>query len=317
MKILVTGSSGYVGMVLSRYFTEKGIPVTGIDVKENHAWKGNDHFQFIRCDVTDREAVRSVIKRVEPTHVIHLAYLMTPLHDQKREHDIDVNGTINVYEESKAWPTVVQFIEMSSTSAYGGWPDNLLRIRENTALRPRGYRYGINKKIIEKYMASHPPGKDLNLIILRMCTAVGPSYHKKGGVVALLAKSPVLIKFNNRYAEVQFIHEDDLTAIFSLIMNDPKIEGTYNLAPDSHATTRDLSKARISIPIPLFIMKGITTVLWTLRLSTMRAPAVELSTYGIVADPGKLMNRYGYRFSYGTREAYFDTVRKRRERGTL
>ncbi|MGA1822795.1 MAG: NAD-dependent epimerase/dehydratase family protein [Thermoplasmatota archaeon] len=317
MKILVTGSSGYVGMVLSRYFSEKGIPVTGIDVRENHAWKGNENFDFIECDVTDRDAVRSVFRRIEPTHVIHLAYLMTPLHDKKKEYDIDVNGTINVYEESKDCKSVIQFIEMSSTSAYGGWPDNPLWIKEDHPLRPRGYRYGINKREIEEYMAYHPPGKDMKLIIFRMCTAVGPSYHKKGGVVAILAKSPLIIKFSNRYAEVQFIHEDDLTAVFDLILNDPGIEGIFNLAPDSYSTTRDLSKARISIPVPLFIMKGLTAILWSLHLSTMRPPAVELSTYGIVADPRKLMERYDYEFRYGTKEAYFETVKERKKRGTL
>ena len=55
MKVLITGSSGYIGYVLSRYLSEKGIPVTGVDVKENPVWNGNDNliieysFDLIFC----------------------------------------------------------------------------------------------------------------------------------------------------------------------------------------------------------------------------------------------------------------------------
>ncbi|MGA1820794.1 MAG: NAD-dependent epimerase/dehydratase family protein [Thermoplasmatota archaeon] len=317
MKVLVTGSSGYVGMVLSRHLSERGADVIGLDVKGNRAWKGNDHFRFIECDVTDNGKVEEVFRSERPTHVIHLAYLMNPLHNKKREYEIDVEGSKNVFKAAIGAPSVKQFIQMSSTSAYGAWPDNRPWIKEEAPLRPRGYRYGINKKEVEEYMNYFRKRTHLKLVILRMCTAVGSSYHKKGGVVSILAKAPVLTKIGNRYAEVQFIHEDDLTAIIDLILGDPDIEGTFNLAPDSFATTRELSRAKLAVPVPLFLMKGLTSVLWVLHIASMRAPAIELSTYGIVADPKKLMKSLNYRFKYGTREAYFHTVEERKKRGTL
>jgi UDP-glucose 4-epimerase len=316
MRVLITGSSGYVGRVLSKHLSEKGVKVIGIDVEPNNDLV-NDHFNFIECDVTDKERVEKIFKENKPTHIIHLAYLMNPIHNKKREHEIDVNGSKNIFKAALETSSVIQFVQMSSTSAYGGWPGNKLWIKETAPLRPRGYRYGINKKEVEEYMEYFRKRINIKLVILRMCTAVGPSYHKKGGVVSLLAKTPILTKINNRYAEVQFIHEDDLTAIFDLILNDPKMEGTFNLAPDSYATTRELSKAKIALPVPLFLMKGITSLLWALHLASMRAPAIELSTYGIVADPRKLMKRLNYRFKYGTKEAYFDTVEKRRKKGNL
>jgi UDP-glucose 4-epimerase len=316
MKVLTTGSSGYVGRALSKHLSERRSDVIGLDVESNDDL-ANDNFRFIKCDITDKEKVGKIFKETEPTHVIHLAYLMNPLHNKKREYEIDVEGSKNVFKASIGSSSVKQFIQMSSTSAYGGWPVNKLWIKEDAPLRPRGYRYGINKKEVEEYMEYFRERINLKLVILRMCTAVGPSYHKKGGVVSLLAKAPVLTKINNRYTQVQFIHEDDLTAIFELILKDPTIEGTYNLAPDSYATTGELSKAKIRIPVPLFLMKGIASILWTLHLASMRAPAIELSTYGIVSDPRKLMRRLNYKFKYSTKEAYLDTVEKRKKRGTL
>lgn len=46
MKILITGSSGYVGYILSKHFSEKGCEVVWLDVVKNHAWVGNDYFTF-------------------------------------------------------------------------------------------------------------------------------------------------------------------------------------------------------------------------------------------------------------------------------
>ena len=150
-----------------------------------------------------------------------------------------------------------------------------------------------------------------------MCTAVGASYHKAGGVVALLAKSPVLPRFEGRHCELQFIHEEDLTALVDLVVRDPLIEGVFNLAPDSYATTAELVPGKVFVPVPLQLARALTAALWRLHLSAVMPSALDLSTWGIVAGPAKLMERYGYRFKYGTLEAFRAAVEARRANGTL
>jgi nucleoside-diphosphate-sugar epimerase len=44
VKILITGSSGYVGYVLARFFTGAGVPVVGLDLAPNPAWEGNERY---------------------------------------------------------------------------------------------------------------------------------------------------------------------------------------------------------------------------------------------------------------------------------
>lgn len=317
MKIIITGSSGYVGYVLSRHFSEKGICVTGIDVKANPVWSGNGSFSFIKCSVTEFDELKNVFKTEQPTHVIHLAYLMNPLHNKKMEYLIDVQGSINVLKSAEETTSVRQLIEMSSTSAYGAWSENKFWLTEEDELRPRDYRYGIYKKQVEERYAAYKKRENLNIVILRMCTLIGPSYFKKGGVVSILANSPILVNFSGNPCELQFIHEDDLTEIFSLILNDGEIEGVYNLAPDSYALTTELADDKKFISFPLSIARALTRILWILRLSPNMPSAITLGTYGIVADPGKLMRRYNYRFKYSTHDAFVETVRKRRELGTL
>lgn len=317
MKILITGSSGYVGYVLSKYFSEKKTKVIGLSTRKNHFWNGNKYFKFYNCDVLDRRKLEFIFMKEKPSHVIHLAYLMNPLHDRKTEDLIDINGSKNVIQIANKIKSVKQFIKFSSTSAYGAWPNNKLWIKETQKLRPRDYVYGINKKKVEGYYNKFKKRKDMKLVIVRMCTAIGPLYFKKGGVVSLLVKSPFLLKINNKSCELQFIHEDDLKNLVNLIVNDKKVEGTYNLCPDSYATTKKLAPNKIFLPVPLWLMRFAAQILWKLRITSMGKPAMTLSTYGIVADPSKLMKRYNYKFNYSTLEAFKDTVKKRKANETL
>jgi len=317
MKILITGSSGYVGYVLSRFFSEKGVSVVGLDVVSNPVWKGNGHFVFQNCDVRDKKRMGEIFSQEKPTHVIHLAYLMNPIHDQKKNYEIDVLGSENVLGIANATKSVKQLVLFSSASAYGAWPDNKPWITEEQPLRPRDYRYGIHKKLVEEHYNRYAKRKNLKTVILRMCTAIGPSYHKKGGVVSLLANAPIFFKLNGRYCEIQFLHEEDLTALMNLIVDDTKIEGTFNLAPDSFSTTKELATSKIFVPLRLDFMRIVIALLWKLHLSSVMPAAMTLSTHGIVVSPEKLMKRYGYTFKYSTLEGFRDTVRKRRELGTL
>lgn len=317
LKILITGSSGYVGYVLSKFFSDKGIDVVGLDISTNPVWPGNNHFRFYKCDITDKKLLEEILKKEKPTTIIHLAYLMSPIHDVAREHDIDVNGSKYIFQAADKSESVKQFIQFSSTSTYGGWPDNELWIKEIQQLRPRDYRYGINKKKVEEYYLDFNKRADLKLVILRMCTAIGPMYHKPGGVVSFLSNARFLAKVNGRYCEVQFIHEDDLTELIELIINDSEIQGIYNLAPDSYATTKELSNGKFSLYLPLRPVRGIISVLWALRIVSMRAAVITLTAYGIVVDPKKLMDRYNYKFKHSTKSGFEDTVKKRKELGTL
>ncbi|MFH0875631.1 MAG: NAD-dependent epimerase/dehydratase family protein [archaeon] len=317
MKILITGSSGYVGYVLSRFFSEKKINVIGLDVSENHAWEGNKNFKFYFCDIRDKKKIKEIFAKEQPTHVIHLAYLMSSIRDEKKEYDIDVNGSKYAFEAANSTKSVCQFIEFSSTSGYGSWPDNKKWLTEDDPLNPGDFRYGANKKIIETYLNKTKNRKTLKLVIVRMCTAIGPLYHKEGGMVKLLVNAPLLIKPDNRICEVQFIHEDDLTALINLIVNDKTVEGTYNLVPNDYSTTKEMSPEKFFLYIPLSLIRLIVGMLYNLGLYNRTSSAMNFSAYGIVADPKKIMKKYNYKFKYTTLSGFKDTVAKRKKLGTL
>ena len=318
-KILITGSSGYCGHFLACHFAAQGIPVVGLDIVPHLGVKDVPNFTFIKTDIRDRAALEKIFLEEKPSHVLHLAFLMDPVHDKKYEYDVDVTGSKHVFELANATPGVRQFVLLSSASAYGAWPNNPEFLTEEQPLRPRDYNYGIYKREVENYYRSFPKRADLKLVIFRMCTAVGPSYYKAGGVVATVAKAPFMLDVRGGDGRVQFIHEEDVIALFDKVINDADVEDTFNLAPPSYATTRELGKSfgKKFIPLPLWLLRGIFWILWNLRIAALTPAIARLMAHGIIVSPRKLTARYNYAFKYSAKAAFLDAVASRKANGTL
>lgn len=317
MIIAITGSNGYVGNFLAEYLSQKGYAVIGLDITSDERQKSFLNFKFFTCDVRDYALVQRIFENEKVAVVIHLAYLMEPQHNRAFEDDVDSNGSIAVFLAAHDTSSVQQFIHFSSASVYGGWKNNPVWISEEHPVRPRDWVYAQNKKVVEEFYDHYTKREDFCLVNLRMCTAVGPSYYKKGGVVKTVYSSPLGLLLNNRDTTLQFIHEEDVKRIIELIINDAVIEGTFNLAPDSYATTRELNAKKLFVPFPKKLFKTVIRVLWHLRLISVSPTAVNLIAHGIVISPRKLIERYTYRFLYATKEAYDATVRERLRKGTL
>ena len=78
--------------------------------------------------------------------------------------------------------------------------------------------YAQNKVAVERLYVKLHVRKTMKLVNLRMCTAVGPSYHKDGGVVSILAKMPIGLLLDGKDTEIQFIHEFDLCRLVEKVV---------------------------------------------------------------------------------------------------
>jgi len=319
LKILITGSSGYVGNFLAVHFAQSGMRVVGLDIKQHNAVSNVPNFSFRHCDVRDYKSLLAIFKEEAPTHIIHLAYLMDPIHDREYEYAVDVEGSQHVLEAALATSSIKQFVLFSSTSAYGAHPDNPEWLNEDAPLRPGNYNYAVYKKAIEESYSKQADHSNFKLVILRMCTAVGPSYYKPGGIVSSFTKSPIALQSGSELYRMQFIHEDDVKSLMDYIVNDSSIEGTYNLCPNSYAYLYELAQAQNKrvLNVPLWLLKSIFGLLWHLRIAPVTPAIAKLMAFSIVARSQKIIDRYKYNFQYTTREAFIDAVNKRRANGTL
>lgn len=305
MRVLITGSTGYLGTLLTNFLISKEIPVTGIGLRMHSKHPEGKFFKYYSCDVADRDNLSSVFREEQPTHVIHLA--SNKEHNRKREYSVDIGGSKNILEICENTPSVRQLIYSSSAVAYGGHRTNPQWIGESFPLNPGKYRYGFNKSIAEEIFSSANVRKNLHIVTLRICQVTGPTGKNNRGFLNLLLKSPILprICMNNT---LQLLHESDFLSLMTRILHDDEIEGTYNMAPDTYTCIKDLASNKIYIPLPVFMLSGTIWFLWQMRLTNLQPESVNNVIYPIIIDPSKLVARYEYRFRYTTDDSFSDTM---------
>ena len=116
----------------------------------------------------DRAALDGVLDRVRPDALVHLAFVLNPIHDEAAMYDIDVNGTSNALEAATRAGTE-HVLVTSSTTAYGAFPDNPHRIDEDWPVRGvPNFSYARHKteadRICQLWAHDHP---DRTMTIVR------------------------------------------------------------------------------------------------------------------------------------------------------
>ncbi|HMC20668.1 MAG TPA: NAD(P)-dependent oxidoreductase, partial [Thermoanaerobaculia bacterium] len=111
MKVLVTGSSGFIGQHLVAALYARGHDVVGVD-KEPPSAAGYD---FQGCDILDAPRLRDVVTSASPAAVIHLA-ARTDLDEKVGLHGYAANfdGVANLIAAIRATPSVRRAIYTST-----------------------------------------------------------------------------------------------------------------------------------------------------------------------------------------------------------
>ena len=132
MKYLVTGSAGFIGYHVSQRLLADGNEVVGIDnlnsyysvsLKEDRLarLRPQSKFQFIKLDIADATAVRSLFASTRFDRVIHLAAqagVRYSLQHPEAYADSNLVGQLNVLEGCRQ-SAVPHLVYASSSSVYG------------------------------------------------------------------------------------------------------------------------------------------------------------------------------------------------------
>ena len=132
MKILVTGTAGFIGSSLAIKLLERGDEVIGLDnvndyydvnLKEARLErvKAFDRFTEIRASLEDRTTVEHVFKEHQPERVVHLAAQAGVRYSLENPHayiDANIVGTLNILEGCRH-NRVENLVYASSSSVYG------------------------------------------------------------------------------------------------------------------------------------------------------------------------------------------------------
>src|SRR5262249_28860841 len=142
-------------------------------------------------------------------------------------------------------------------SAYGARRSNPEFLREEDPLRASTLRYGIHKRMVEEELAKVLPGvrRSLQVVMLRICTIVGPT-ERSDGPVSIFCRMPVGVSVLFRKGALQFIHEADLMKVMLRVLEAADLRGIYNVGPDDYTTLRELCAAlgKTRIPAPYSVL---------------------------------------------------------------
>ena len=281
--IFITGSSGYLG---SRLIGELGArenvgTLVGTDIVAPR--NDTDKCTFLKLDIRD-PGMDQVLSQHRIDSVIHLAFVVKPIHDLARMHDIDTNGTRNVLQKSFD-AGVRHIVAVSSTLAYGAHPGNPPELKEDDPLRGnRSYPYGYNKARVDNYVSR---------MLFQPLT------------VGILGSNP----------RVQFVHEEDFVRA-CLIAVEKRTPGAFNIVGKGALTTKEVTSitgARI-IPLPAFLLYPLVEMLWRLHVSGIEVNRgyLDYARNGFVAGGRKAEAELGFIPAFSSRQVLEDAARSRR-----
>jgi UDP-glucose 4-epimerase len=220
MKVLITGSSGFIGTHLKKKMKKEGFKVVTFDIKED---KSNDVRNF--------ETLLEKSKGCDA--IVHLAALCIDSESLEKPYEYfstNVLGTLNALEAARRIKAK-KFLFASSAGIGKRTP------------------YSLSKLLGEELCMFYNKHYNVPTYILRIYNVYGPKNEK--GVIYNFVKSalknePIIVNFDGKQ-ERDFIHVDDVVKSIILLLRKNYKPGIYEIGTGKSIKIIDLAKLIISL----------------------------------------------------------------------
>jgi UDP-glucuronate 4-epimerase len=186
MTILITGAAGFIGSILVDQLLDRGDEVVGVDnfdpyysasQKRSNLTQAlkNRRFRLEELDILDAERIRSVVLKVRPEAIVHLAAragVRPSLESPALYASTNVVGTTHLLEAARRLDPLPRFVFASSSSVYGDRSD--APFLETDSVDHPISPYAASKKAAELMPYSFHHAFGLPVTGLRFFTAYGP-----------------------------------------------------------------------------------------------------------------------------------------------
>lgn len=200
MKVLITGSAGFVGGVLTSYVREAGHSVLGIDIKMPEGPRPGSQFEL--CDVRDEDQLQRIIDTFRPERVFHLAaqsYPTVSLVHPWQTMETNAGGTVRLFETLRTVGIKPMVVVACSSAEYGPIDAADVPVREDHPLRPI-HPYGVSKVAQDLLAYQYFVNYQMPTVRIRIFNTTGPT--KIGDVCSDLTKRAAEIEMGLRPPEL-------------------------------------------------------------------------------------------------------------------
>ncbi|MBN2025941.1 MAG: NAD-dependent epimerase/dehydratase family protein [Actinobacteria bacterium] len=270
--VAVTGCSGYIGSRLLRFMdeSEKVSRIIGVDL--NPPRYETPKMDFHRLDVRDPSLV-NLFTLNDVATVVHLAFIVNPLHDDDLMHDIDVGGTRNVLAATAAC-VARHLVIASSTTAFGAHHDNPDWLTEKDQPRlQRQYTYAAdkfeNEMIVRVFKEENPHVK---VAVVRPCIVYGPNVDNY--LSRFILRLPFFPAVGDTGMQMQFVHEDDVAEVFMRIL-EKEAEGYFHACGEGTISVGEIAgmAGKPIVPLPAKLIYPVIDLLWKLHAPLIEGPS--------------------------------------------
>lgn len=240
MKLLLTGSSGFIGQHLTP------------DLAKNF------ELHHLESDLLDHNAVQDEVKSVDPQIIVHLAArteVEKSFYEQITFSEINYVGTVNLIEAASRLNNFKNFVFASTMEVYGwqpisddvkynGIPSEFIAFDENTSPNPNA-PYAVAKYGCEKYLQYANRCLGLPFTALRQTNCYGRKdndFFVTEQIISQMIKNPEEINLGYGEPYRNFIHIDDMMNVWNTVINeyakcnDGKI---FTIGPDQPIKIKD------------------------------------------------------------------------------
>lgn len=240
MKILMTGSSGFIGQHLSSI------------LKKDH------RLYHLKNDLTHHKTVTEEVLEINPDIIVHLAArteVEKSFYEQITFSEINYVGTVNLIEAAAKLKNLKNFVFASTMEVYGwqpisdevkqhGRPLRFVSFDENTQPNPNA-PYAVAKYGCEKYLEYAHRCYDLPFTALRQTNCYGRkdnNFFVTEQFISQMLKNPNEVNFGYADPYRNFIFVDDMLEAWSTVINNPEKcnDGKiFTIGPDSPIKIKD------------------------------------------------------------------------------
>ncbi|MEQ9308793.1 MAG: dTDP-glucose 4,6-dehydratase [Balneolaceae bacterium] len=260
MKIIITGGAGFIGSNLILYLFEKhsNWQIFNLD-KLTYAsdrsfldpLKDSERYHFKKIDLTDRDAVKDIVKSFKPDGVFHLAaesHVDNSISGPEPFIQSNIVGTFNILEECRQlWQSDEglwkknRFLHVSTDEVYGELEDDGL-FTETTPYSPNS-PYSASKAASDMIVRSYFQTYGMNLVTTNCSNNYGPHQHDEKLIPTVIRNAlkhntiPVYGKGEN-VRDWLFVH-DHCKALETVFLKG-KAGETYNVGGNNEWMNLDL-----------------------------------------------------------------------------
>lgn len=244
-KVLIFGAGGFVGKYLAKEFSSNNYKVYGSD--KNSSNNINEFYEFYKCDLLDINQVSSILKEVNPTHIINLAAISSVGLSWKIPQvtiSVNVIGTLNILESVKEICPLSKILFIGSSEEYAPSENPIDESNPLNANNP----YGISKAVQEQFSEIYRKRYGLKIYYVRPFnhTGVGqsdsfviPSFCKQVAEIEKHSESGT-IYVGNLEVKRDFSNVKDIARAYRMIIESNDCNIVYNVGSGTAVSLKEI-----------------------------------------------------------------------------